>query len=60
MVKQKSKKIGRPIGQRGLADVFVGLRLPEKLAVQVDAWADKRDVSRSEAIRQLVELGLKR
>jgi metal-responsive CopG/Arc/MetJ family transcriptional regulator len=33
--------------------------LPVDLTANVDAWAESREVSRSEAIRRLVELGLK-
>jgi Arc/MetJ-type ribon-helix-helix transcriptional regulator len=38
------------------------LRLPEKLSEQIDAWAHKQPDApgHSEAIRRLVELGLKR
>ena len=35
------------------------VRLPETMLATVDAWAASQDVSRSEAIRRLVELGLK-
>jgi Arc/MetJ-type ribon-helix-helix transcriptional regulator len=37
------------------------LRLPEKLSEQIDAWAHKQPDApgHSEAIRRLVELGLK-
>jgi hypothetical protein len=33
--------------------------MPSELIVQVDAWAVANDVVRSEAIRRLVEMGLK-
>lgn len=32
--------------------------MPTQLIVQVETWATVQDVTRSEAIRQLVELGL--
>ena len=34
-------------------------RMPNELIVQVEAWAIANETSRSEAIRRLVELGLK-
>ena len=35
------------------------VRLPVDLTADVDAWAASKEVSRSEAIRRLVEIGLK-
>jgi len=40
-------------------DVLGALQLPQSLVAAVDAWAEARHIERSEAIRQLVELGLK-
>jgi metal-responsive CopG/Arc/MetJ family transcriptional regulator len=38
----------------------VGIRLPASLIDQIALWSDEQDLaSRSEAIRRLVELGLK-
>ena len=34
------------------------MRLSDDLIAKVDAWADANDIGRSEAIRQLVEIGL--
>jgi hypothetical protein len=55
----KPKKRGRP--NTGGRDPLVGARLPPALIAAVDGWAEKADggISRSEAIRRLVELGLK-
>jgi hypothetical protein len=33
-------------------------RFPTELVATVEEWADRNDLSRSEAIRQLVQLGL--
>jgi metal-responsive CopG/Arc/MetJ family transcriptional regulator len=33
--------------------------MPPRLTAEVDAWAAANDTGRSEAIRRLVELGLK-
>lgn len=53
----KQKKRGRPATG---VDPFVGIRLPESLIEQIADWSDKNGAaSRSEAIRRLVELGLK-
>lgn len=35
------------------------VRLPAVLTAQIDAWAGAQGINRSEAIRRLVELGLK-
>nr|WP_249119256.1 MULTISPECIES: ribbon-helix-helix domain-containing protein [unclassified Bradyrhizobium] len=52
-----AKRRGRPAtGQ----DPVSAVRLPADLTVEIDAWASKHGAeSRSEAIRRLVELGLK-
>lgn len=38
---------------------MVTARFPEGLIEQVEAWAKRQKTSRSDAIRRLVELGLK-
>jgi hypothetical protein len=55
-VKQK-RRPGRPVEID--ADQFVGLRLPGALLARVDEWAANEEIARSEAIRRLVERGLK-
>jgi Arc/MetJ-type ribon-helix-helix transcriptional regulator len=52
-----AKRRGRPAtGQ----DPVSAVRLPAELTEEIDRWATKNDAkSRSEAIRRLVELGLK-
>jgi hypothetical protein len=51
-------KRGRP--PSGGRDPFVGIRLPENLLDEIEAWsAENEAASRSEAIRRLVEIGLK-
>jgi metal-responsive CopG/Arc/MetJ family transcriptional regulator len=37
----------------------VRVRLPVDLTANIDVWAESQEVSRSEAIRLFVELGLK-
>jgi hypothetical protein len=55
-VKHKKKR-GRPATGH---DPFVGIRLPADLLVQIAKWSeDNEAASRSEAIRRLVEIGLK-
>jgi hypothetical protein len=34
------------------------VRLPPKTVAKVEGWANRRSMGRSEAIRQLIELGL--
>jgi hypothetical protein len=48
-----SRRPGRPA-----EGVEVTARLPQPLLHQVQAWADQRQVSRAEAVRQLVARGL--
>ena len=55
-VNKKSR--GRPKKVGGV-DPVSAVRLPLDLTEEVDAWGEKRELSRSEAIRRLVELGLK-
>jgi len=51
----KQKKRGRPA--TGVRPI-VGLRLSEEEIARVDRWAKERDISRSDAIRALIERGL--
>ena len=55
-----NRKIGRPKKKGGVHPVSA-VRLPPEVGDAVDAWAAKQDddLTRSEAIRRLVELGLK-
>jgi hypothetical protein len=59
------KKRGRPAlyeGSNGKGAPQIGLRLPPNDLAAVDAWIAKRkepDLSRPEAIRRLVEMGLR-
>ena len=52
----QKKKVGRPATGR---DPAVTVRLPSAVLGEAEAWATAHDISRSEAIRRLVELGLK-
>lgn len=55
-IKVKPKRGRPPTGGR---DPFVGIRLPDLLLGQIATWAGERQIgTRSEAIRQLVEIGL--
>jgi hypothetical protein len=50
------KRRGRPAtGKHPLASA----RLPQPLIDQVEQWSRSNDITRSEGIRRLVELGLK-
>jgi hypothetical protein len=55
-----NKKTGRPKKKGGVHPVSA-VRLPPEVAASVDAWAASQEgeLSRSEAIRRLVEVGLK-
>ncbi len=55
----KPKKIGRP-RKPGGHDVLVAGRVPTAIAAMLDAYADKEGITRSEAVRRLIEAGLRR
>jgi hypothetical protein len=61
----EKKKRGRPAlyeGSNGKGAPQIGLRLPPDDLAAVDAWIAKRkepELSRPEAIRRLVEMGLR-
>ena len=44
----------------GKETVYTAMRLPALLSKAIDKWAEVVGVSRSEAIRRLIEAGLKR
>ena len=52
------KPVGRPKKKGGVHPVSA-VRLPAELTAAVDKWAEDHEANRSEAIRRLVELGLK-
>jgi len=51
----KPKKRGRPATGK---DPMVGLRLSPELTRAVDSWAEERNLTRSEAIRTMIERAL--
>jgi hypothetical protein len=53
----RKKRIGRP----RVGAMLIGVRVPPAGVAELDAWIKKHapDLSRPEAIRRLVELGLK-
>jgi hypothetical protein len=54
---KSGKRIGRPPTGR---DPAVSARLPPPIIKAIDGWAKQNDVkTRAEAIRRLVEMGLK-
>lgn len=52
------KSMGRPPGIKYGGTIPARFEIPTMKAL--DAWAEKHDVNRSEAIRRLVDLGLKK
>jgi hypothetical protein len=57
-IKSKTKNTrGRPATG---ADPLVNFRLSTIMIRQLDIWADENGLNRSEALRRLVETGLKR
>ena len=54
------RPVGRPLGRPATGITpMVSFRPPADLRRAVDKWGEARGVSRSEAIRRLLELGLK-
>ena len=54
-IRVKPKKRGRPATGK---DPLVGARLPPALIDQLDAWASRGSIGRSEAMRRLLERAL--
>ena len=54
---RKKRQIGRP----PVGAILIGVRVPPADVAVLDAWIEKHepDMSRPEAIRRLVEIGLK-
>jgi hypothetical protein len=52
----KRKKVGRPATG---TDPLFGVRISDELMGRIQKWAAANDITRSEAIRRLVEIGLK-
>jgi hypothetical protein len=54
----RKKRVGRP----PVGAILIGVRIPPVGVAELDAWIKKHapDMSRPEAIRRLVELGLKK
>jgi hypothetical protein len=50
------KRRGRPATGK---DPHVAARMPAELIARIEAWAETNNTSRSDAFRQLCELGLK-
>jgi hypothetical protein len=55
-IKVNQKKRGRPATGR---DPVSAVRLPAELTAAVDQWGENHEANRSEAIRRLVEIGLR-
>ena len=52
----------RPVGRPPVGAILIGVRVSPAGVAELDAWIKKNepDLSRPEAIRRLVEIGLKR
>jgi Ribbon-helix-helix protein, copG family len=53
---QPKKRRGRPATGK---DPLLTVRAPRTIIEAIENWAEKNEISRSEAVRRLVELGLK-
>ncbi len=58
LVRKNKKRRRRPKREDGV-DPMISTRFPKDTVAAIEAWAAKSDLGRSEAIRRLVELGLK-
>lgn len=59
MTDSSGKNSDHPIRRPGAdRDAISAVKLSEGLTSEVDAWAEARDMNRSDAIRHLVQLGL--
>jgi hypothetical protein len=56
-----NRKKKRPIGRPRVGAILIGVRVPPNGVDDIDAWIKKNepDLSRPEAIRRLVEIGLR-
>src|SRR5437764_3033422 len=59
MVNQKRLDLGIPNRFKVASSRFSSIKLPSALTASIDAWASTHAFNRSQAIRRLVELGLK-
>jgi hypothetical protein len=55
----QKKKAGRPPILGNGEPAFLGLRLSSSLVEAIDTWAKNLAIKRSDAVRQLIALGLK-
>jgi hypothetical protein len=55
-IKVVPKKRGRPATGK---DPLLTIRAPVELIAAIDAWASKEKIARSEAVRLLIEAGLR-
>ena len=58
LVRKNKKGRGRP-KRAGGVDPMISTRFPKDTVAAIETWATKNELGRSEAIRRLVELGLK-
>jgi len=54
-----SKDSASPVRRRTTTDPISAVKMSERLTAAVDAWAEARQLTRSDAICKLIELGLK-
>jgi metal-responsive CopG/Arc/MetJ family transcriptional regulator len=57
MPKKLTAKKGRPVTVG--ASIYVGTRFPPDLLQRIKRWSEAAGIGRSEALRQLIEAGLK-
>ncbi|GBQ07505.1 hypothetical protein AA15669_1408 [Saccharibacter floricola DSM 15669] len=60
LIKDNLKKRGRGRPSTGGAYPLIGSRMPPDLVKEIDSWASANKMSRAEAIRVLVKIGLGR
>jgi hypothetical protein len=58
LVRKNNRGRGRPKREDGV-DPMISTRFPKPTVEAIETWATKNELGRSEAIRRLVEIGLK-
>ena len=58
MADSSDKDSNRPVRRLTGIDVVSAVKMPEQLTAAIDVWAEAHGTHRSDAIRQLVEIGL--
>ena len=59
MCETGNRNSDRPLRRRTGQDTVSAVKLPEQMTADVDIWAEAHHLTRADALRRLIELGLK-